>query len=101
LYEITLLKLAFYGEGGTLTIGNVGHRALDMNNNEVAKVLGFSNQAPHLQNFLDCVKSGKRLPLCSLVCARMVVRSPPYLTCALRHGSKRAFDVESGHCFAE
>ncbi|MCC2668876.1 MAG: iolG 14 [Armatimonadetes bacterium] len=59
-FEDNTFGMAFYGEGGTLLVEDGGYRILDMNNKEVAKVPGSSNQAPHLQNFLDCVKSGKR-----------------------------------------
>ncbi len=52
--------MAFYGDGGTLLIDGGGYRVLDMKDKEVAKVPGSGAQEPHLQNFMDCIKSGKR-----------------------------------------
>jgi hypothetical protein len=60
-FEDNTFGMAFYGEGGTLIIEDGGYRILDMNNKELSKVPGKSDQAPHMQNFLDAVKSGKRL----------------------------------------
>jgi predicted dehydrogenase len=52
---------AFYGDGGTLVLDGGGYHVLDLKGKEVAKVAGSSSDAPHFQNFLECVRGGNRL----------------------------------------
>ncbi len=54
-----------YGDKGYLVMGNRGWRAYAKDNKLVKEMPGDSDAAPHVQNFIDCVKSRKR-PACDL-----------------------------------
>lgn len=56
---------ALYGDKGYILIGNRGWRAFTARNRLVKEVPGDSHEAPHVQNFIDCVKS-RRKPYCDL-----------------------------------
>lgn len=56
---------ALYGDQGYLIIGNRGWKAYTKKDELVKDVPGDSDAAPHVQNFIDCVKSRKR-PACDL-----------------------------------
>ena len=55
---------AVYGDKGYIEIGNSGWRAF-AGREQVKLVAGNSDEAPHVQDFIDCVKSRKR-PYCDL-----------------------------------
>jgi predicted dehydrogenase len=55
---------AIFGDNGFLTIGNKRWRAYN-SAGLMREETGDSHEAPHVQNFLDCIKSRKR-PLCDL-----------------------------------
>jgi predicted dehydrogenase len=59
-FEDSQFGIAFYGEGGTVVVDGGGYTVLDMKQKELEKVRGPLQDGPHLQNFLDCVRSGKR-----------------------------------------
>jgi predicted dehydrogenase len=54
-----------YGDQGYLVMGNRGWRAYTRDNELVQETPGDSDAAPHVQNFIDCVKSRRR-PACDL-----------------------------------
>jgi len=54
-----------YGDQGYLVMGNHGWRAYTKKNELVKEMPGDSDAAPHVQNFIDCVKSRQR-PACDL-----------------------------------
>lgn len=56
---------AIYGDQGYLIIGNRGWRAYDAKDQLIKQMPGDSDAAPHVQNFIDCVKSRRR-PACDL-----------------------------------
>lgn len=54
--------VAFYGEGGSLTYdGGSGYKLFDRSGKEMGKGSGPGGDKVHLQNFLDCIRSGQRL----------------------------------------
>jgi predicted dehydrogenase len=55
---------AVYGDRGYIIIGNNGWQAYDKDR-LVKEVKGDSHEAPHVQNFIDCIKSRKK-PYCDL-----------------------------------
>jgi predicted dehydrogenase len=52
--------IAFYGEQGTMVLDGGGYRVLDMKGMEVSRGSGAGGDGAHLQNFLQCVRSGAR-----------------------------------------
>jgi predicted dehydrogenase len=58
-FEGSGFGMAFYGDEGTLVVGEDSYKIFDMKNTE-AKTGGRSGGEFHLANFLDCVRSGKR-----------------------------------------
>jgi predicted dehydrogenase len=56
---------AIYGDQGMLVVGNSGWRALGPDGNVLAQQGGDSHERPHVENFIDCVKSRSR-PACDL-----------------------------------
>lgn len=55
---------AVYGDKGYIEIGNNGWRAFE-GREQIKLVEGDSHERPHVQNFIDCVKSRNR-PFCDL-----------------------------------
>ncbi len=51
--------MAFYGDEGTLVVGDDSYKIYDMQNKE-SKAGGRPGGEFHLANFLDCIRSGKR-----------------------------------------
>jgi predicted dehydrogenase len=51
---------SFYGDQGTLVSNGNGYVIYDLKNNQVAKVAGNGGDAGHIQNFLDCIRTGQR-----------------------------------------
>jgi len=56
---------AVYGDKGYLVIGNNGWRAYGERGRLVEEGKGGSHEGPHVENFLDCVKSRQK-PFCDL-----------------------------------
>lgn len=56
---------AVYGDKGYVVMGNRGWRAYGPGNKLVEEVPGGSHEAPHVQNFVECVKTRKK-PYCDL-----------------------------------
>jgi len=59
-FEGAAFGVAFYGDRGTMLIEGGGYRILDMQGHEVARSAQPASDAPHLKNFLDSVRSGRR-----------------------------------------
>jgi predicted dehydrogenase len=59
-FENDQFGMSFYGERGSLVIAGDGYKIYDMNNREVATGGGRGGDGPHLANFLECIRSGKR-----------------------------------------
>ena len=57
---------ALYGDKGYMIIGNRRWRAYTKGNELVKEVAGDSDAAPHVQNFIDCVKERDKKPYCDL-----------------------------------
>jgi hypothetical protein len=51
---------SFYGPGGVLSLVNAGYIIRDSAGKEIERVNGPANDSLHLQNFIDCVRSGGR-----------------------------------------
>jgi len=60
-YEGSMFGAAFYGDQGTLVIDGNGYKLFDAQDKEAGKFPGSGSDAPHLQNFLDAIRSGARL----------------------------------------
>tara|TARA_B100001121_G_scaffold270414_1_gene255673 strand:- start:1812 stop:2381 length:570 start_codon:yes stop_codon:yes gene_type:complete len=56
---------AVFGDKGYIIIGNNGWRAYERGGKLVKEHGGNSDATPHVQDFLDCIKTRKR-PLCDL-----------------------------------
>jgi predicted dehydrogenase len=56
---------AIYGDKGYMLIGNTRWRAYGPGNKILKEMPGDSHEAPHVQNFIDCIKSRKK-PYCDL-----------------------------------
>ena len=56
---------ALYGDKGYIIIGNRRWRAYTNSNKLVKEVAGDSHEAPHVQNFIDCIKSREK-PYCDV-----------------------------------
>ncbi len=59
-FESSMFGIAFYGEKGALVIDGNNYKIYDPKDVEISKHTGAAGDAPHLQNFLDCIRSGKR-----------------------------------------
>ena len=59
-FEGSAFGIAFYGEKGTLVIDGGGYKIFDFKGAEIDKGSGLEGDKDHLQNFLDCIRSGKR-----------------------------------------
>lgn len=76
---------AVFGDEGYIINGNRGWRAYTAKNELVKEVEGGSDATPHMQNFIDCIKSRKK-PACDLE----TVGHPPSL---LSHAGNIAWRV--------
>ena len=56
---------AVYGDKGYIVIGNSGWRVYTTRNELIKEVKGDSFEGPHVQNFVDCIKSRQK-PNCDL-----------------------------------
>lgn len=86
---------AVYGDKGYIVIGNTNWKAYGPGNVVLAEGSGGNDEAEHVQNFLDCIKSRKR-PNADLE----TVGHPSSLLChignvASRVGRKLVFDAKS------
>jgi len=59
-FEDSMFGIAFYGDKGTIVIDGANYRVLDPQDKEIYKGTGAASDAPHLKNFLECVRSGAR-----------------------------------------
>ena len=86
---------AVYGDEGYIVIGNRAWRAYGPGNELLKEVSGHGNAVPHVQNFLDCVKSRNK-PYCDLE----TVGHPASVLChagniSVRVGRKLFLDPET------
>ncbi len=86
---------AVYGDKGYIVIGNSSWKAFGPNNAVLAEGTGGSDEAEHVQNFLDCIKTRQR-PNADLE----TVGHPSSLLChmgnvASRVGRKLVFDAKA------
>lgn len=86
---------ALFGDRGYLAIGNRNWVAYGAGGKEIARGDGDSSEVPHVQNFIDCIKSRKR-PHCDLE----TVGHPASVLChagniAARVGRKLTLDPTS------
>jgi hypothetical protein len=58
--EGSMFGAAFYGEQGTLVLDGTDCRWFDKDDKPVRQVSGAASEVPHLQNFLDCIRTGGR-----------------------------------------
>src|SRR5581483_1131719 len=56
---------AVYGDRGYIILGNNRWRAYGQGGKLIREVPGDSHERPHVQNFIDCIKSRRR-PYCDL-----------------------------------
>lgn len=56
---------ALFGDKGYLVIGNSGWRAFTSRNKLIKEVVGSSFEGPHVENFIECIKTRKK-PACDL-----------------------------------
>jgi predicted dehydrogenase len=52
--------IAFYGDKGTIVIDGGGYKLFDPKGKQVESQSGPGGNGEHLQNFIDCIESGKR-----------------------------------------
>jgi predicted dehydrogenase len=53
--------VAFYGDGGTLAYdGGGSYKVFDLKGKEIAQGTGPGGDKGHIENFLDCIRSGQR-----------------------------------------
>jgi predicted dehydrogenase len=55
-----LSSVTFYGERGSLSDSGNGYKIFDVKGKEVAQGNGPGGDKVHFQNFLDCIRNGKR-----------------------------------------
>lgn len=59
-FESSTFGIAFYGEKGTLVIDGGNYRVFDFKGAEIDKGGASAGDRPHFENFLECIRSGKR-----------------------------------------
>ncbi|MBI3192132.1 MAG: Gfo/Idh/MocA family oxidoreductase, partial [Pedosphaera parvula] len=59
-FEGSMFGIAFYGECGTIAIDGSGYKVYDAQDRLTGEQTGSGSDAPHLKNFLDCIRSGQR-----------------------------------------
>ena len=59
-FENSGFGAAFYGDKATLVTDGNSYTLFDPAGKQMAKAAGSGNDTPHLQNFLDCIRNGKR-----------------------------------------
>jgi hypothetical protein len=86
---------AVYGDKGYIVVGNNGWTAYGEGHKILAQGSGDSHERPHVQNFIDCVKSREK-PACDLE----TVGHPASMLChagniSARIGRKLYLDAET------
>ncbi len=59
-FEDSMFGAAFYGDKGTLVTDGVTSTLFDADDKPAGKITGSGSDTPHLQNFVDCVRTGAR-----------------------------------------
>ena len=59
-FEGSAFGIAFYGEKGTVVIDGANYKVFDFQGAEIDKGGAPGGDAKHYQNFLECIRSGKR-----------------------------------------
>lgn len=59
-FEGSMFGIGFYGEGGSIIIDGSSYKLYDAQDKLVEELTGSGSDAPHLKNFLDCIRSGER-----------------------------------------
>ncbi len=59
-FESSMFGAAFYGDQGTMVLDGASYTLFDTQDKPLGKVSGSGSDAPHLQNFLDCLRTGRR-----------------------------------------
>jgi predicted dehydrogenase len=59
-FEGSMFGVGFYGEGGSIIIDGSNYKLYDAQDKRVEQQTGSGSDAPHLKNFLDCIRSGER-----------------------------------------
>jgi len=59
-FEGAMFGAAFYGEKGSMVLDGANYRVYDMQEKERFAGHGSGSDTPHLQNFLDCIRTGRR-----------------------------------------
>ena len=86
---------AVYGDQGYIIIGNTGWSAYTARNKLIKQASGDSFEGPHVQNFIDCIKSREK-PACDLE----TIGHPASVLChagniAARVGRQLVFDAKT------
>jgi predicted dehydrogenase len=55
-----LTQITFYGEHGSLSDAGNGYKIYDVKGKEIDQGTGPGGEKGHIQNFLDCIRNGKR-----------------------------------------
>ena len=95
-FEGTGFGIAFYGEKATLVIDGGGYRLVDAKDKEIEKQSGAASDTPHFQNFLDCIRSGKR-PVADIEEAHKSTLLCHLGNIAYRSGGAIHCDPKNGH----
>lgn len=56
----SMFGMSFHGDQGTLLLADSAYKIYDLQNKEVSSHPGKGGDAEHLENFLDCIRTGKR-----------------------------------------
>ncbi len=59
-FEGSMFGIAFYGEGGSIVIDGSSYKIYDAQDKLTSEQTGSGSDAPHLKNFLHCIRSGQR-----------------------------------------
>jgi len=59
-FENATFGIMFYGDKGTLVIGNSSYKIYDPYNKQIEEKKGGGGEKGHFANFVDCVRTGKR-----------------------------------------
>ena len=59
-FEGSMFGISFYGDNGSMVIDGNSYVVYDPKDKEVAKGGSSDGDAPHLLNFLDCIRTGRR-----------------------------------------
>jgi len=59
-FEGSMFGAAFYGDGGTLVTDGAAYTVYDANDKQVERVTGSASDEPHLADFVECIRTGRR-----------------------------------------